>query len=322
MGVRQRIKEKLLRIPLIFNIVEKSKKVVLPGFGGMPIYTVFAFFITEINKNSITTRAYAVAFQFFLAIFPGLIFLFSLIPYIPIENFQEQLLMLLHEILPKNAYDLTRATFEDLVKNPRGGLLSLGFVIAFYFAANGIHAIINAFNHSYHTTEKRGFIKQKLTSVTLVFILVILMILAITLIIFSGVAIKFLTEKGILLDDFSIFLLQAGQWLIILLLFFLAISFLYYLGPSKKVRFKFINPGSSLATLLCILTSLGFTFYVNNFGQYNKLYGSIGTIMVIMLWIYFNSLILLTGFELNASIYLAKQEKLKQKKANENTTNK
>jgi len=310
---RERIYKFFSKLPIVQQIKKAATRIVLPGFQGIPLYDVTVFFYKEVNKNDITTRASSVAFKFFMAIFPAIIFLFTLLPYIPIEDFQAELLKLLKDFLPRDAYELTETTFTDMIENPRGELLSIGFIFTLYLATNGIHGMITSFNYSYHTKEKRSALKHRLLAVILVFILTFLVVTAIVLIVFSNVAINYLAEIGYLKGNFEIFLLQTGQWITILALIFSAISFLYYLGPSKKVRFNFINPGSSLATILSVLTSVGFSYYVNNFGQYNKLYGSLGTIIVIMLWIYFNSLIILVGFELNASIYLAKNAKLEGK---------
>jgi membrane protein len=291
---------------VITGLVEISKKLVIPGFDGLPLYDVISFFVTGVRKSSLTTRASALAFNFFLAIFPGLIFLFTLIPYIPIENFQDQLLHLMADILPANAFESLKMTIEDLVTRQRGGLLSFGFILAIYFATNGFSSMITAFNNSYYVAESRSALMQFLVSIFLVFIVTFLVFIAITLIIFSGIMLNYLSEKGILQDSFSIILIMAGKWLVVVSLLFFSFSCIYFIAPSKKSQYRFISAGSTLATILSIITSLGFAYYVNHFGQYNKLYGSIGTIIVILLWIQFNSFILLIGFELNASIKNAK----------------
>jgi membrane protein len=293
----------------ISSAVGLSKRIIIPGFDGLPLYDVVTFFLRGINKSSLTTRASALAFHFFLAIFPALIFLFTLIPYIPIDNFQDQLLHLLADILPHNAYESVKQTIEDMVTRQRGGLLSFGFVLTIYFATNGFNSMINAFNQSFHIEETRSGFMQFIISLALVFIVTTLLFIAITLIIFSGMTLDYLVDLGFLEGSFQLFLLQSGKWLVILALLFFSFSFVYYIGPSQKSKFRFISAGSTLATLLSIITSLGFAYYVNNFGQYNKLYGSIGTIIVIMLWMQFNAFILLIGFELNAGIKNAKKSK-------------
>jgi membrane protein len=289
-------------------LLDTSKKLVLPGFNDLPVYNVATFFVKGITKGDITSRASSLSFNFFLALFPGIIFLFTLIPYVPINNFQDQLLNMIKDVMPRNAYQATRETIEDIIKHQRGGLLSIGFITALYFSTNGIHAIIGAFNKTYHAIETRSGFKQRLVSIMLTMILFSLLLIAIAIIIFGEISIHYFTEKGLLENIFTFYLILAAKWITILVLLIFAFSILYYFGPAKKGKWRFISPGSLLATILSILTSLGFNYFVNNFGQYNKLYGSIGTLIVVLLWIYFNSIILLIGFELNASIDHAKRK--------------
>ncbi|MBI4931151.1 MAG: YihY/virulence factor BrkB family protein [Bacteroidetes bacterium] len=294
----------LLSSAVVTFIVRNSKRIIIPGFEKIPLYDVAGFFWKGITKGSLPMRASAVAFSLFLAIFPSIIFLFTLIPYIPIANFQEQLLGLFASVMPHNAYEATKDTIMDIVTNQRGGLLSIGFISAMYFSTNGFNALITAFNTSYHDIETRKPIHQRLVSVLLVVISTVLIVIAIGLIIFSEIAIHKIFTHG----EFVYHLIRFGRWIILFCLFFCLISFMYYLGPSQKVRWKFISAGSTMSTLLMVITSSGFAYYVDHFGKYNKLYGSIGTLIVILLWIYFNALVLLVGFELNASIKQAKHK--------------
>ena len=298
-------------LKLFDKIIIKAKEVTLPGFDRMPIYDVGVFFVNGIKKGSLTTRASSIAFNLFLAVFPAIIFFFTLIPYIPVENFQAELLKLLQNILPENAYLSIKGTLEDIITHQRGGLLSIGFIAVLYFSTNGINAMIGAFNATYHSFETRSWLAQRLISTYLVLILTFLIATAIVLIVFSETAIQYLVEFGIMKVNITYYLLIFGKWLIILALFFFAISFLYYFAPAKKTEWKFFSAGSTLATILCIVISLGFSFFVNNFGQYNKFYGSVGTLIVLLLLMYFNAIILLIGFELNASIKDAHLEKKK-----------
>lgn len=291
---------------VVVFIINLSKKIILPGFQKLPLYDVAIFFFKGMQKGALPMRASAVAFSFFLAVFPSIIFIFTLIPYIPIENFQEKLLGLLAEFMPHNAYEATKGTIMDIVTNQRGGLLSIGFISALYFSTNGFNALITAFNNTYHEIETRTPFQQRLVSILLVIIATLLMTIAIGLIIFSEFALNYIFEKG----QLSYYLILIGQWIILFGLFYSLISFTYFLGPSRKTRWRFASAGSMFATVLSVIMSVGFAYYVNNFGQYNKLYGSIGTLIVVLLWIYFNSLVVLLGFELNASIHQAKQHKL------------
>jgi len=304
--------KKIIATKFVQAPISLSKRLVLPGFDGFPIYDVLLFLIKEIQKNSLTTRASSLAFRFFLAIFPTIIFLFSIIPYIPIKNFHAQLLDLIRQVLPANAYELTESTITDLISNKNTGLLSFGFIFALYLASDGVNAMILAFNQTYRSVKKASFIMTRLRSLLLLFILTFLMITAIGLIVFSGVIIHYLVDHQYLYNDFSIYAIKLGKFLILLLLFLLGISSLYYIGNTHHNKFRFISAGSTLATLLTILLSSGFAYYVNNFATYNKIYGSIGTLIVVMLWLYFNSLVLLIGFELNASIGHAKETRIKK----------
>jgi membrane protein len=305
----QEIYDRIFQWKIVTMIIRFSKKLVLPGFDGLPLYNVAGFFVKGLYEGYITSRASAISFNFFLAIFPSLIFLFTIIPFIPIENFQVSLLGLIHDFVPKTAYDTIKETVEDIVTRPRGGLLSLGFILTLYFTTNGINSLMEAFNNTYHSIETRTVFKQRLIAALLVFILSVLLIIAIGLMTLGPVILSLFIPEKILESAFYSFLIWFLTWFVTLLTLFLAISFIYYLAPARRRDFRFISAGSSLATLLVILTTLGFNFYVDNFAKYNILYGSIGTLMIVLLWIYFNSISLLVGFELNASIYNAKREK-------------
>ena len=285
-----------------------TNRLILPGFDGLSLWDVSVFFVRGIQRGSITSRASSFSFNFFLAVFPAIIFFFTIIPYIPVAHFQDTLLELMRDFIPEKAYNAVEGTLFDIVKRPRGGLLSIGFILAMYFSTNGINSLIESFNQTYHTIETRSAYKQRLISILLVLILSVLVILAIMLIIVGPIVLEFLVSKNILHSRFLVQLINFGKWAVIVALFFFVYSFLYYLAPAKRRQFRFISAGSTLATGLTILTSIGFNYYVNNFLRYNTLYGSIGTLMIVMLWIYFNAIIVLVGFELNASIFNAKQE--------------
>ncbi|MBK9413168.1 MAG: YihY/virulence factor BrkB family protein [Bacteroidetes bacterium] len=298
--------------PAVRSFIDYTKRVALPGFDNMPIYYVADFFFTGIKKGGIVTRAQALAFSFFLAVFPATIFLFSLIPYIPIKGFQNELLNIIEGVLPSAAFASARTTITDIVKIQHSGLLSIGFLTALYFTTNGFMTMMRGFNSSYHASETRSPFRQRMVAIVLTFILSTLVIISTTLIIFSATATKYLVTQSILKSKTQVALIMLGKWAVVLALFFIAISFLYYYAPSVKKRWRFISAGSTFAALSSIVVSTGFAYFVNNFGSYNKIYGSIGTLIVMMLWMYFNSLILILGFELNASIDNAKRRVTKK----------
>ena len=290
----------------------KFSNLVLPGFDGIPISHVIRFVIKGFSKGVLVTRASSIAFNLLMALLPASIFLFTLIPFIPIPNFQQELIELFESILPVNAFTFLETTIIDIVTNKSGGLLIIMFIATIFFSTNGIHAVIHAFVVSAHSFKSRSWIHQRKISIFLLFIILMMIALAGFLVIFGKMGINQFVEYGILERSLVISIFILLKWIIVVLLLFLAISFLYYLAPAKRADFRFISPGSTLATLLFILTSLGFSAYVNNFGHYNKLYGWIGTLMIILIWLYLNSIALLIGFELNVSIKEAKEEGTKE----------
>jgi len=283
-------------------------KLVLPGFDGIPISQVVRFVIKGFQKGALVTRASSIAFNLLMAILPGTIFLFTLIPFIPIPNFHEELIRLFESIMPVNAFSFLETTIVDVVTNKSGGLLLFMFFATVIFSTNGIHAVIHAFVVSSHTFKSRTWRSQRKVSILLLLIVLIMIALAGFLVIFGKSSINRLMELGILERKMVLYMVVFLKWLVVVGLLFLAISFLYYFAPAKKTDFRFISPGSTLATILFIATSLGFSAYVNSLGQYNKLYGWIGTLMVILVWLYLNSIALLIGFELNLCIKAAREE--------------
>jgi membrane protein len=305
-------KSDLSRLSLFVNkqarwAVNRAKQISLPGFESIPIYDVVVFFVRGIQRGALTTRASSIAFHIALASLPLIIYFFTLIPFIPIPDFQEGVLSLAESILPSNVYGLLENTLRDMFIK-RKALQLLGILIALYFATNAINVLIVAFNNTYHAIESRSWIERRAIAAFLVIIMFFLIATAVSLIIFSRSAINLLDSKDIIQKAFTLYLFRIGKWIVIIAMIYSALSFLYWLGPSRKMKWKFYSAGSSLASVLVILTSLIFSSIINNFGQFNKFYGSIGTLMVILLWLYFNSIALLIGFELNASIKGAKLE--------------
>ncbi len=300
---RKNVKRLVKHRPL-YRIVKASQRIHPPGCGGLSLYLVTKFFIRGIIDGTLNMRASALSFSFFLALFPSIIFLFTLIPYIPIENFQDYLFNLLQKVMPEAAFAATEGTIADIIGNQRGGLLSIGFVTALYFSTNGFNAMINAFNESYHDIETRNALKQRIASFYMLILTVLLISASIVLLIFGEFGMNKFEDNKVLF-----YLLSFLKWLVLGALCYSIISFNYYLGPKRKKGWHFFSPGCTLASILIILATIIFTYYVNNFGNYNKLYGSIGTLIVILMLIYINSLILLLGFDLNASIQIAQKHR-------------
>ncbi|MEI6816481.1 MAG: YihY/virulence factor BrkB family protein [Bacteroidota bacterium] len=300
----------LLSLPFFSFLVKLSKRIVPPGFEGMPLYNVTEFFYKGFKNGAVNMRASSLAYKFFLALFPGIIFLFTLIAYVPISGFQDQLLQLIKDLLPDNAYKLASSTITDIIKHQHGGLLSVVFIASIYFSINAVNSMITLFNKSHHYVETRKPLQQYVVAIILTFSFAIMVMLSVGLIVFTEFLLHKMAHLGWIKTKGIVFAIKTGRWLIISVLMFLVVSFLYYLGPAKHNNWRFASVGSTLATLLMLLTSIIFTYYVNNFANYNKVYGSIGTLIVILLWIYFNAMILLIGFELNASIDIAKKRSI------------
>lgn len=302
---------RILRMRIVRLTIIWSKRHSLPGFFDVPIYDSMVFLFNELRRYDLFTRANAVAYSFFLSLFPSIMALFTLLPllkryliqYLPnSENFDQQMEEAIRQIMPGVAGDRVFQFVYNIINEPRYGLLSFGFLLAIYFASNGMLALMQGFEKSYDRTfKKRGGLRKRLLAIILTFQLGILVIGSVILVILGNFIVDLITEF-IKLDFLSIFLLNATRWLGILLLYYLGIAIIYRYGIPVHKKFHIFSPGATLATILCILLSLGFSYYVNQFNTYNELYGSIGTIIVLMVWIQLNSLILLIGFELNASI--------------------
>lgn len=297
----------LLHLKIYSNFIEWTKGCVLPGFSPLPLYTVATFFFREISKDTLVNKASSLAYSFMLAIFPGIIFLFTLIPFIPINGFQDQLLSLIELVLPHNAYDAFESTLKDIVKNQNTGLLSLGFLSAIFFATNGVKNLMKAFNKSSLIIETRGWLKQRLIAFVLTTVICLSIIICISAMAIGEVALKYIKGELHIKDSLAVFAIQFTRWALLAILYFITISILYRYGPSHTKKWKLFSAGSWLATILAFLTIWGFSYYINHFASYNKVYGSIGTLIVVMIWLYLNSLILLIGFELNASVDVSKR---------------
>lgn len=286
-------------------VVAQSRRIKLPFFEGLSLYDVTTFFFKGIYEGAVSTRAGSISFSFFMALFPAIIFLFTLIPYVPIDGFQKQIFETLQEIMPPNSYELAESTINDVVNIKRGDLLWLTLITTLVFATNGTLSLISNFSITFHKIEFKGFWQQYLSAVILTLGLSVLAMISIALVSIGESAYVWLVEKGYLGENF-VWLVKMSRTVVLIFTILLAISLLFNFGPIKGKQWRFISAGSVLATSLVIISSLAFGYYVNNFAQYNKLYGSIGTLLVIMLWIYINAIGLIIGFELNASIAGAK----------------
>ncbi len=289
--------------PLWLRFLEWTKTHSLPGLNRIPLYNLAIFIYDEVKEETLVTRANSMAFSFFLAIFPGLIMLISLLPYFPISmDFFGTLQTSIKQIMPGSAGDMIFGTVKDIATIPKEGLLSFGFVLAIWFSSNGMLSMMHGLEKDYPTTFKqRGDFRKRLIAIQLTFLVAFVLVASMVLVILGNTILDFVFHY-ITVHILTQIAFSALRWLVVLILFYTTFSTIYRFGSSTWRPIPFFNPGAMLATVLSILSSWGFSFYVDNFGSYNKLYGSIGTLIVLMIWIQLNCMILLIGFELNAGI--------------------
>jgi len=297
----KKIEDNLEDIPVVNWAVSLGKKIKLPGLEGMSLYDVVEMYIIGIVKGALTTRAGGIAFSFFMAIFPFMLFILTVIPYIPIDGFQEGLFGLIKDGLPPKTFDAVKTVIDDIINNQYGGLLSLGFFMSIFLMTNGINAIFGGFEHSYHIKEHRSNIKAYIIALGVSLLLTLFLIITVTLIILYQVALAKIDEIGwINTSDLNLF--YYGRALLFLLMIFTIVSILFRYGTTEGKNIRFFSPGAILTTMLSMSFFYLFGIYVVKFATYNQLYGSIGTLLILMLFVWLNAIILLLGFELNASI--------------------
>jgi membrane protein len=306
--MRYRHKKLILRLNPVWLLVDWMRRIRFSKHEDVSLYKIVKKFLKNLSDDEIMDRANGVAFNFILAIFPAIIFLFTLIPYVstyfPSIN-RESILELL-KLMPPKMYEVASSTIIDIVSNQRGGLLTLGFVFAMYLATNGMMALMRAFNACYRTVENRSGWKTRLIATGLTFNMTLVLFLAIALLIVGQFSLDYVLThmKDIInLDSFTVYLILVLRFVVIFIVFFLAISTIYYFGPAIHYNWRFFSIGSLVASLLCIAVSYGFSFYITNFGTYNKVYGSIGVLIALMVWIQLLTVVLLLGYEVNASIH-------------------
>lgn len=286
------------------RLVERTKTLILPGFEGLPLYDVLKHFGQETKNRGLGDRARAISFNFLLAIPPFFIFLFTLVPYIPVKNIEPTLYDLAQDLTPNyNTYMIVRGMIHDFLYTHRNGLLSIAFLMGFFYSSNGVMGILRSFSKIQGAGfRKRKWWQNRLIALQLTAILVLLLLITVALIIAQGTTLRWLFNLVGITSTLLRNVLDIARWVLIVMLFYSVNAVLYRIGAATTRKWKFITAGATVATVCMILVTIGFSWFVNNFGNYNKIYGSIGTILVLMLWIFFNSFFLLVGFELNASI--------------------
>tara|TARA_R110001592_G_scaffold69660_6_gene213781 strand:+ start:8750 stop:9688 length:939 start_codon:yes stop_codon:yes gene_type:complete len=300
------IEKNLSKVPILNLLVKYGKQIKIPGLQGMSLYDVLEMYGIGIIRGALTSRAGGIAFSFFMAIFPFMLFILTLIPYIPIEGFPEGLFSFIKDVLPPQTFEAVDSVLIDITNNQYGGLLSFGFLGSILLMTNGINAIFGGFEYSYHVSDNRNVFKAYLISLAVSLLISLFLIITITLVILYQVALTKMNDKGWLnLEDLN--LLNYGKNILFLIMIFTTVSLLFRFGTKQVKQLKFFSAGAILTTILSLFTFYLFGIYVVKFAQYNQLYGSIGTLLILMLFVWLNAIILLLGFELNASLFMLKQ---------------
>lgn len=311
----KKIERIILQSKPVTSVRERSKKTFIPGFEGLHLYEVYKFFIAQVQREGLNTRAAAISFNIIMAVPAACLFLFTLVPYFPVaRNIHNELIGVIADISPNQETRKFISDFlDDFFNKPKTGLLSIGFLLALFYTSNAMMGIIRSFDRSLVTRAKTGFLGKRIRAIKLTLILVILFIG--TALISAGQGVLFnniMDALGVENENTKV-LIQSLRWVIVIALFLYSIAFIYKYAPSVHKRWKLLSPGALFATLLMILATWLFSLWAQNFSNYSKFYGSIGTVLIIMTLIFINSLVLLIGYELNVSITYLKHEVEKRK---------
>jgi|TARA_R100001530_G_scaffold135606_1_gene113240 membrane protein len=292
--------EKDISIPVIRDVVRFSKKIKLPGMGGFSLYNLLDVYGTGILNGTFSFRASSIAYSFFLALFPFLLFLLNLIPYIPIDGFQTRFLIFMEALLPAQTTEFFYPIIADIAVNPRAGLISFVFFLSIFLSANGVNTIFSAFEHSFHVTINRSFFRQYLVAIIVSIFLALLLLTSVGVILYGEYIINDLQSRAYIDND--VFWISFFQFVVFVIMIYGVIATLYYFGTKEGKESRFFSVGAITTTVLFIVTTYLFGVYINNFSNYNELYGSIGALLILMFYIWINANLLLLGFELNVSI--------------------
>ncbi|PKG50461.1 MULTISPECIES: YihY/virulence factor BrkB family protein [Olleya] len=300
----QAIEEKLNKIPVVNILVKLLGKIKLPGLVGLSMYDLIELYIIGIVKGALTARASAIAYSFFMALFPFLLFVIIVIPYIPIDDFQTDFLVFLESILPPTTSDFfSDNIFNNIGGNQNGSLLSSVFLLSIFLMANGINALFSGFENSYHDQLTRNVFKQYLYALGIALILSSLLIVTVAVLgYFNIYVIDNLTDRGYIAKRQVSIWSTLAQYGFFVVMVYMATAVLYYFGTAEGKSSRFFSIGALFTTILILVTSFLFGIYIENFAQYNELYGSIGALLILLFYLWLNANILLLGFELNMSL--------------------
>jgi membrane protein len=299
---------KFEEVPVLRNIIHVLQRVKPMWLHGLSFYDLIKMYSIGIFEGALSYHASAVAFSFFMALFPFALFILNLIPFIPIEGFQTDFLEFVKDGVPPNTYDAIFSIINDILNNSQSGLLSTGFFLSIFLMANGLNAILGGFESSRHVLVKRGFLQQYLIALALSLALSVLLLITVAAIVIFEVFIQKTMIQDVLSDTISIIILSRYAFVILMIL--ITISILFKFGTKNKNKQSLITIGSIFTTILVIITSYFFGIWVIKFSKYNELYGSIGTLLIMMFYIWINCMILLLGFELNSIISKLKIDKI------------
>lgn len=272
------------------------------------LYLLLVIFVNRLLDDEVWHRAQAVAFSFTLAIFPTILFIFSLVPYLPVEGFDHMMFEFLQEVLPTYFVVFLRQPIQDIVEIPRSGLLSFGFLFAAYMATSGMRTLMDAFNGCCAQEDRRGLLSQFWVAQLLTLQLLACLVISVVMLMWGREQLSSLDAANGGIHAYAYLLVVLLRFVVIAFLFFTSISFIYYMAPARHTRFRLVSVGSLIATGMSLLFSWGFTYYLESFNTYNRFYGSIGALIALMVWIFAVSLALLVGFQLNSAIDAAKEQ--------------
>ena len=299
---------RLARRTLYWRPVRSSlyflQHVSLPGNRGVPVYDVLRFFLRGIFNGDLNQRAKGLAYSFLTAMPPLMIFFFTLVAYFPVDGQQDELLAQLGEVIPAKIMNPMSNTVNDVMGHRHSTLLSVGFISSVLLAANGLMGMITSLNFANRSVEKRPYVQRYLLSVMMVFALYVVVVVTLALLLGHKLLLQLIFSQGWLTNTkANTLLFNAGRWTLMIAATLLTVSSIYYWAPAKKMRVGFFSAGSVLATAMFFVLSWALGLYLNNFSRYNLVYGSIGTLLMLMFWVRFNCIVMLVGYELNISIY-------------------
>ena len=281
--------------------VDRTKRTILPGLNGLTLFDLSIIFYAGLVKGTFSTRASAISYSFFMALFPFLLFILNLIPFVDfIDDFQLEFLVFVDSMLPPETSGFFNDIFGDIAEKKRGGLLSFVFLLSIFLMANGVNAIFTGFEFSYHTNVNRTIFKQYVVAVGIAIVLALLLLLTAVITIYLTYLAEDLKRFGMVSN--AALVADIGRYIVFVVMVYLAVAILYYSGTREGRLSKFLSVGAFFSTFLIVLITFLFGIYIENFSAYNELYGSIGALLILMVYIWINSNILLLGFELNASL--------------------